>query len=133
MADYTNSAPATAGNRLLAYLIDALVGGALAAIVGAITGNVQDSGIGQLLALIYFLTKEALPFLGGQSIGKKLMKIRVVTEDGNSVANNWGASAIRAISLIVPLLNLYELYLVFTNKPRLGDQWAKTRVVAEQA
>ena len=133
MADYTNSAPATAGNRLLAYLIDALVGGALAAIVGAITGNVQDSGIGQILTLVYFLTKEALPFLGGQSIGKKLMKIRVVTEDGNSVANNWGASAIRAISLIVPLLNLYELYLVFTNKPRLGDQWAKTRVVAEQA
>ncbi len=133
MADYTNSAPATAGNRLLAYLIDGLVGGALAGIVGAIMGNMQDSGIGQLLALIYFLTKEALPFLGGQSIGKKLMKIRVVTEDGNSVVNNWGASAIRAISLIIPLLNLYELYLVFSNKPRMGDQWAKTRVVAEQA
>ena len=29
MADYTNSAPATAGNRLLANLIDGLVGGAL--------------------------------------------------------------------------------------------------------
>ncbi len=131
MGDYTNSPPASAGNRLLAYLIDGLIGGALAAVIGLIMGNPRDSSIGQLVGLAYFLTKEALPFTGGQSIGKKAMKIRAVTEDGNALTNNWAASAIRVVSLLIPFVNLYDLYLVFNNKPRLGDQWAKTRVVVE--
>ena len=129
MADYTNSAPATAGNRVLAALIDVAIAYGISVIFGLILGhNTWDSTIGEIVGSIYLLSKEALPFLGGQSIGKKLMKIRAVTEDGNSLLNNYGASVIRSLSMIIfP----YELYLMSNDKPRLGDQWAKTRVVAE--
>ena len=90
MADYTNSAPATAGNRVLAALIDVAIAYGISVIFGLILGhNTWDSTIGEIVGSIYFLSKEALPFLGGQSIGKKLMKIRAVTEDGNSLLNNY--------------------------------------------
>lgn len=115
-------ANASDGNRILAYLIDALIGGALSFI----------PYVGWIGTVVYFLTRDALPFLDGQSVGKKAMNIRAVTESGEPLTNNWSPALIRNVVLLIPLFPLIELIVLLTNdkKQRLGDQWAKTRVVS---
>jgi len=110
------------GNRIVAYLI----GIVLTAVVSIIPF------VGWIAGLAYMLTRDALPFLDGQSIGKKVMKLRAVSaEDDQPLTNNWGPAIIRNIVLFIPLFPVVELIVLLTNdqKLRLGDQWAKTRVV----
>lgn len=110
------------GNRIVAYLIDSIIVFVLALvpIVGWIAG------------LAYAVTRDGLPFLDGQSIGKKVMKIRAVTEDGQHLTNNWGPVVVRNIVLFIPFFAIVELIVMLTNpqKLRLGDQWAKTKVIS---
>ncbi len=90
-----------------------------------------------LVGIGYFVTRDALPFLGGQSVGKKAMKIRAVTHDGKPLTGNWEASLIRSGVLCIPFFFIVELYLLFTRDSgpdrgqRLGDEWAKTKVIME--
>lgn len=115
---------ATEGNRILAYLIDVVIAIALAFI----------PIIGWLASALYFLTRDGLPFLNGQSVGKRVMNIRAVTTDGAPLTNNWGPALIRNVVLFIPLFPLIELIILLTNpnKQRLGDQWANTKVVIER-
>lgn len=95
------------------------------------------SRLAGLTGLAYLITRDSLPFLGGQSVGKKAMKLRVVTLDGKSLVNNWQAALIRNGVLIIPFFALVELFILLTreDKPergrRLGDEWAKTQVIPE--
>ena len=90
-----------------------------------------------LTGLAYLITRDSLPFLGGQSVGKKAMKLRAVTQDGQSLVSNWQAALIRNGVLIIPFFGLVELFILLTreDKPergrRLGDEWAKTQVILE--
>ncbi len=83
----------------------------------------------------YMFTRDALPevsgFLGGQSIGKKLMNIKVIREDtGASIVGDYGAAIIRQVSLVIPFFNIVDALMVFSSdKKRFGDKWAKTIVV----
>ncbi len=94
--------------------------------------------IAYLTGVAYLVIRDSLPFLGGQSVGKKAMKIKVVTLDGKSLVGNWEKALIRNGILIIPLLGLVELYILLTReeKPeqgrRLGDEWAKTKVVVDE-
>ena len=121
---------ASLGQRIGAALIDVL----LASAVGY-AANQAFGGLGFALNLGYLLTRDSLPFLDGQSIGKKALKLRAVTEDGKSLSGNWNAGLLRNISMAVPILPLVELIIMIINKDkpggirRLGDQWAKTKVV----
>ena len=60
------------------------------------------------------------------------MGLRAVTEDGQPLTNNWGPCLIRNIVLYIPFFALIELIVLATNDKglRLGDQWAKTQVIA---
>jgi uncharacterized RDD family membrane protein YckC len=114
-------------NRFLGYFIDALVGYIPMFIFGFLAGMLEMFSlvwIGYVLFLGYFLLRDAL--FGGQSIGKKAMKYKVVKEDGSSLAGDYMASLTRNVSLFIPLV---DLIMVLTDKPRLGDGWAKTKVV----
>ena len=94
--------------------------------------------IAYLASLGYLITRDSLPFLGGQSIGKKAMKIKVVTLEGKSLVGNWESAVIRNIPLIIPLFGFVELFILLSReeKPergrRLGDEWAKTQVVFDE-
>ncbi|MEZ4829777.1 MAG: RDD family protein [Bacteroidia bacterium] len=112
---------ASQGQRIGAYLIDAILMG----VVGVIPI------IGLLVIIAYALLRDSLPFLDGQSIGKKVMKLRAVTEDGQSLSGNWGPGIIRNIVLLIPFFPIVELIVLLTNQEgrRLGDQWAKTKVI----
>jgi uncharacterized RDD family membrane protein YckC len=116
------SAPkADAGSRIGAYLIDVI----LVALVGWVPI------LGWIAAIGYMLTRDALPFLDGQSIGKRAVGLRAVDEHGAALTGNYGASVVRNVVLFIPFFPLVELIVLLTNKDilRLGDQWAKTSVV----
>lgn len=118
------AADATIGNRILAFIIDAI----LASVCSVVPI------VGGLVGLAYMLTRDALPFLEGQSIGKKAMKIRAVSsETGKPLTNDWGPSVIRNVVFMIPFFPIVELIVLSNNKQnlRLGDQWAKTKVVVE--
>jgi uncharacterized RDD family membrane protein YckC len=114
--------PATKQQRFVALLIDGLIAGAL---------TLVPMRIGWALYLAYLLTRDALPFLEGQSIGKKLMKIRAVKgPELTPLTNDWTTSIIRNISLVIPFVGLIEavLYLVGNKDTRLSDELLKTGV-----
>jgi uncharacterized RDD family membrane protein YckC len=126
----TTGGEATLGQRIGAGLIDVLVASAAGFVAGKIAG-----GLAFAVQIAYMLTRDSLPFLDGQSIGKKALNLRAVTEDGKSLSGNWNTGLLRNISMAVPFLPLVELIIMIVNngKPgglrRLGDQWAKTKVV----
>lgn len=88
-----------------------------------------------LLPIAYLVTRDSLPFLDGQSIGKKAMGTRAVTSDGRPLTGDWQPGLIRNAVLLIPFFALVELVVLLTRqdgpKPllRLGDEWAKTKVV----
>lgn len=131
--------------RLLAALIDV----ALTFIVAFVPI------IGGLVAAAYWLVRDGLDleFMDHRSLGKKLMKLRPVTADGEpldimtSVKRNWMFALGGVVQLLffVPILGwivglllglaafalgILELVLVFAdpNGRRLGDRIAGTRV-----
>lgn len=124
---------ASAGTRFVAYLIDAVVAYIPMLILGLISYRL--SSVGGLIAIAYLLVKDALPatggFLGGQSIGKKLMGIKVIKEDtGASIVGDYGTAIVRQVSLLIPLFGIIDALMVFSDeKKRFGDKWAKTIVV----
>jgi uncharacterized RDD family membrane protein YckC len=116
-----NGESAKMGDRVLATLLDYVVASVLSAV--------------PFLGIAYLLTRDALPFLDGQSVGKKVMKLRAVNaETGKPLTNDWGSSCMRNIPIAIAPLALVELFIM-NGKPdhqRLGDDWGKTRVIVEK-
>ena len=118
--------------RIIAGLIDTGVVVALNLVLGAILPGAIGFLAG-LVGLAYLITKDSLSFLGGQSIGKKVMKLRAVTAaDGKPLTGDWQTGAIRNVFLIIGVIEFVVL-LIREGKPeqgrRLGDDFAKTKVI----
>lgn len=122
--------------RIIAALIDVVVAIGLQILAAMVLPGFADR-IAWLVGIAYFVTRDSLPFLGGQSIGKKAMKLRAVTRDDKPLTGNWEPALIRNGVLMIPFFGLIELFILLTReeKPehglRLGDEWAKTKVIAE--
>ncbi|GAA5496462.1 hypothetical protein Rhal01_02646 [Rubritalea halochordaticola] len=116
---------ASLGQRIGAAFLDCLIVGPVLII----------PFLGTLIYIAYMLMRDCLPFLNGQSIGKKILKIRAVTESGQSLSGNWSEGLLRNVPMVIPVMPLVELIVLIVDngKPggprRLGDQWAKTKVV----
>jgi len=117
------------GTRFLAFIIDAVLCVLMALI---------PYWIGLLPLIIYILVRDGL--FKGQSIGKKLLNLRVVqTEEGRPA--NFMDSALRNLPMAIPFLGWFiftivEAIFVLTDEDgiRLGDKLAKTQVTpVEQA
>ena len=105
--------------RLLAALVD----------VAIVVGLSLFPKIGWLFGLIYFLFKDCLPLLNGQSFGRKLFKLKIVTkQEGKSLVNAPDKALIRQVVFLIPLLNLYEIYCFLFRTERLGEIWTDTIV-----
>lgn len=87
--------------------------------------------LGIITALGYSLFKDALPYLNGVSIGKRIMGMRVVSyEDGKPLTHNYKKAIVREIITFIPLLNLVDIAFILRSEGRrLGDEWADTIVV----
>lgn len=137
--------PASLDKRLIAALIDFVIGAFLAAV--PILGGVA--------AATYFLVRDGLEveFMNHRSIGKAIMKIRPVRLDGtytdieDSIRRNWmfapaalipflfysviGAFLVPPMILLVLVITGVEIYLIANDplRQRLGDKVADTMVV----
>jgi uncharacterized RDD family membrane protein YckC len=123
--------------RIIAALIDVVVAAGLQmAALWILPGFAAR--IAWFVGMAYLITRDSLPFLGGQSVGKKAMKLKVVTLDEKSLSGNWEPALIRNGVLIIPFFALIELFILLTHedKPergrRLGDEWAKTKVIVAE-
>ncbi len=134
--------------RIVAALIDALIGWVVVVI----------PILGAIVSVLYLLLKDGIMFQllktdewKNKSIGKKIMNIEVETADGSPV--DLALSAKRNIPLsigsflaIIPVIGwifgpivamvvaVIEIVLVLTDseRRRLGDKWANTRVVQSE-
>jgi len=148
--DYNKMAKAPVGKRILAYIIDGIMGGVAFAVLAVggiilsmVLGVVLAAAIGSAGILAMFLW--VIPYLlglalmvgymlfrdglnGGRSYGKKFMGLKVVK---NGAPATFMDSLLRNITLIVPLLNIVDLVLglVDAEGKRIGDKIANTQVV----
>ena len=131
--------------RILAALIDFLIFWFFAFITGMFLGEKEtfegESGtafkIGfsvsgfpaLLIILIWFLLFSVMEGLTGQTVGKKIMKLKVVGEDFSP--NTIGTSFVRHLFDTFDLFLLAGLLVASTNKKkqRIGDLVAKSLVV----
>jgi uncharacterized RDD family membrane protein YckC len=139
----TSSAPRgnITGSRIVAAFIDIILLGVVFAVLAALFGdtNSGDEGFSVNLSgapgIVYFLIVLAyylgLETMYGQTLGKKVMGLRVVAIDGPLTL---GKVAIRTVLRIVdglPFLYLLGLIVVAVSKQnqRIGDMAAGTLVV----
>ena len=129
--------------RAGAYLIDLVVRGTLMSFVGMgmLLANWIGDGFGIGLALVivfliewgYYIASEML--MGGQSIGKRAMHLRVVRENGLplSFSDSLLRNLLRAADFL-PAFNALGLVVLSVDKKfrRLGDLVAGTIVVFEE-
>ena len=83
-------------------------------------------------ATIYILYEGFMLSSGGQTVGKKAMKVKVVTAEGSDLTTGqaWGRAASRQILGIVPCLGLIDYLVAFgQERTTIHDMMAKTRVV----
>ncbi len=122
------------GPRFLAILIDSIIIGVVAGILGAIFRNSPglSGGVTGLLTLAYFIVLEATQ---GATLGKMALGLRVVKTDGSPIT--WTDSLIRNILRIIDGLFFYLVGAIFVwtspLKQRLGDRAAHTVVVRRRA
>ena len=125
------------GQRAGAYLIDCAVMMGIIIALSFTVGMVSSmlGTVASLAGMAYMLTRDSLPFLDGQSVGKKALGLRAVTTDGQSLSGNWQPGLIRNAILVIPVMGLVEAIILFTKQDapegllRLGDQWAGTKVI----
>lgn len=88
---------------------------------------------GQLVGLCYFLLRDSLPFLQGQSLGKHFFGLRVVKQFNlKPITRSYKCSSIRGGVLLVPGLNLYDIYIYMTTGQRWVDGKTETLVIKEK-
>lgn len=119
--------------RLLGGLVDALVAGGLGYVGNLATGS---EAVQWIIFAVVILTRDSLPFLDGQSVGKKVMKTKAVKEDDSSLSGDWVTGAIRNLLPAIPVVGIVECFVLLTRSGRpgdgrrLGDDWAKTKVIS---
>ncbi|MBC8112424.1 MAG: RDD family protein [Verrucomicrobia bacterium] len=119
----------TPADRFIALFIDLLIGAGISFILGFIPFL---GFFGSLASIAYFLLKDALPMYDGQSVGKNLMKLKVIKEaTGVSIKGDYTASITRNVSQFIPFYDALLVLGVVGEKDgkRLGDTWAGTKVV----
>lgn len=123
------------GSRIGAAVIDALVALAIGWLVTTIMPDAIAGVLSWLAASAYWLFRDSLAPLKGQSLGKMALRLKAVDKSGRGLVNQWQTGLLRNLLLIVPFGGLIELIvlLVRQGKPeagrRLGDDWARTRVI----
>lgn len=86
--------------------------------------------IGWLVGIIYHLTRDSLPFLKGQSFGKRLLHLKVITlPKQESLVNYPEKSIIRGLVMLIPGLNIIDFWFLYHKGQRLADIWAQTTVI----
>ena len=146
MSTDTNTVePASFSRRLGAIFYDAMLYGITVLLVGSIISSVTGHLLGRelieggtLFSRLLFIIQIGLLFLlfgwswthGGQTIGMRAWKIRVVTNDGYQL--NWQQAFFRFVSAFFSLLAVGVGFLIaLFDTENLGwhDRFSRTRLV----
>ncbi len=135
------------GRRAVAIILDSFLGVvvfiAAGFLVGSVTGETTDAGFQleggsavvamgavALIGLAYYVLLEAYY---GQTLGKRLAGIRVVSEDRSEITLS--EAVIRNVLRVVDAIGFYLVGLVFIlssdGRQRLGDRVGNTVVVSD--
>jgi uncharacterized RDD family membrane protein YckC len=125
------------GRRAVAIIIDSILLCIVGYVIAMVTGGTTETGFNMsgapalfffLIALVYYVVMEVT---SGATIGKKVMGLKVVKEDGTPI--DWGAGVIRNILRIIDGFFFYLVGAIVVwvskKKQRLGDMAAHTLVV----
>ncbi len=133
--NYSYASPA---QRIIAFLIDYVIA----------IGLAQIFVFGKIVSFVYLIFRDAIPGMVGKSIGKKVLGIKAIKEQGSDFS--YVTSFKRNIFFLPNLAYIFildkyayyillcnfitfviEIYLLYAteNSERLGDQWAGTSVV----
>lgn len=112
--------------RLTAFYIDALLSGLFVNLLILALGDDIGWYIGVPLNVLYMLFRDALP--KGQSIGKKILKLQVIDNQGKNIAGQMSKAFLRSLPLIPPMWLIEAIRLVL-GRNRYGDIWAETKVI----
>jgi uncharacterized RDD family membrane protein YckC len=122
--------PADWQTRSLAFLIDLILFVTLFYGLGA-----TYHFWGVFLAMIYIVFRDGI--FSGQSVGKKVMGIRVVHADGRPISfvDSSFRNVLFLVPYLLPLTLAVETVAMFRSpdRLRLGDRIAKTRVIRKEA
>lgn len=130
------------GARIGAQIIDTIVMGVVFlffGVVGSVGGDSASSGFAFLGLLLGFCASVFYGFFlegywDGYTVGKKLLGIKVVKEDGSPCT--YGSALLRNLLEIIDGLFYYVVGFIFMasgdKRQRLGDRAAGTVVVKEQ-
>ena len=122
MKTFPNPPAPALKERFFAFLID----GAIVLLLCLIPK------VGWMFGLIYFLGKDAMPSLNGQSVGKKVFGIRILTEGTHEPIHlHPRRSVTRGLILLIPLVNIVDIFQLLKTGRRLADKWTATYVVKE--
>ena len=115
--------------RFKAFLIDITILGALGLFILVILMANTDMSflciIGLVTAIIYslFFCKDVI---NGQSIGKRIFRLQVVTEKGRAVS----LRNIIIRNMVALLQPIDALYMISNEGKRLGDILCKTKIIS---
>ena len=136
----TASVPTAVGNkagfwiRVVAYIIDAILLGIVGGIINAILfrGSAQgSSGVGIVLSALYFTWLWSTSGLwAGQTVGMKLLNLKVVRTDGTVLTLS--QAFIRWVGLLISFIVIFigVIWVAFdANKQGWQDKIAGTYVV----
>lgn len=121
------------GPRFLAGLIDFIILFVIGYVIQGLIFHASSLGgiITGIIALVYYIVMEATQ---GATVGKMLLKLRVVKTDGSPIS--WKEAIIRTLLRIIDGLFVYIVAAIFMAtsplKQRLGDRVANTVVVRRQ-
>ncbi len=125
------------GKRYVAHLIDGIVFWLLAIVPLVVAAVLSNAALAIVLVfllipgpVVYFVLTERR---SGRSPGKHLVGIRVVTASG-AVPSDM-ALVKRTLPLIVEYFYIFAWLAMMSSetRQRLGDRWAKTYVIADEA
>jgi uncharacterized RDD family membrane protein YckC len=92
------------------------------------------NGVLTLLWMVLIVAYEGLmlSLMKGQTLGKKMLNLKVVTAEGNPISRGqaWGRALIRQVFGLVPCLGILDYLVAFgAERTCVHDILAKTRVI----
>jgi len=141
---------ASPSDRIVAGIIDLIVAGVIQSVLYFSLWVIGLFWLSGFLAVSYLIFRDSFAFLNYQSIGKKIIKLKVLKKKGAgpldfkesfkrnliflpNLLNSFGFTLVYAAGTITLILLIFELYKLYNSSEnqRFGDELAETIVVKE--